>query len=57
MRSARADAWLTVEGWPAGFKPAPTGLTTPDASDYTTATTNRDDSTRGRPDSNRRPLA
>ncbi len=57
MRSARADAWLTVEGWPAGFEPAPTGLTTPDASDYTTATTNRDDSTRGRPDSNRRPLA
>ena len=38
--------------WPAGFEPAPTGLTTPDASVYTTATMKR-----GRPDSNRRPLA
>jgi hypothetical protein len=38
--------------WPTGFEPAPTGLTTPGASDYTTATTKR-----GRPDSNRRPLA
>ena len=27
------------EGWPAGFEPAPTGLTTPGASVYTTATT------------------
>ncbi len=42
----------TYEGRPAGFEPAPTGLTTPGASVYTTATTKR-----GRPDSNRRPLA
>ena len=40
------------EGWPAGLEPAPTGITTPDASVYTTATTRR-----GRPDSNRRLLA
>jgi hypothetical protein len=38
--------------WPAGFEPAPTGLTTPGASVYTTTTMKR-----GRPDSNRRPLA
>src|SRR5687767_11375903 len=37
-------------GWPAGLEPAPTGLTTPGASVYTTATMKR-----GRPDSNRRP--
>src|SRR5690348_12766326 len=29
------------EGWPAGLEPAPAGLTTPDASVYTTATTER----------------
>jgi hypothetical protein len=40
------------KGWPAGFEPAPAGLTTPGASVYTTATTKR-----GRPDSNLRPLA
>ena len=35
------------EGWPAGLEPAPAGLTTPDASVYTTATTNSgDDRTR-----------
>jgi hypothetical protein len=41
-----------AKGWPAGLEPAPTGITTPGASVYTTATTKR-----GRPDSNRRPLA
>src|SRR5262249_25447920 len=49
-RRCSASAWR--EGWPAGFEPAPAGLTTPGASVYTTATTKR-----GRPDSNRRPLA
>ena len=48
MLSARAER----EGWPAGLEPAPAGITTPGASVYTTATTKR-----GRPDSNRRPLA
>ena len=33
-------------GWPAGLEPAPTGLTTPGASVYTTATTSGDDRTR-----------
>ena len=27
-----------LKGWPAGLEPAPTGITTPGASDYTTAT-------------------
>ena len=31
----------TSEGWPAGFEPAPAGLTTPGASVYTTATTKK----------------
>ena len=34
-----ADAQRPHEGWPAGLEPAPAGLTTPDASVYTTATT------------------
>lgn len=36
----------TSEGWPAGFEPAPAGLTTPGASVYTTATMSGDDRTR-----------
>ena len=35
-----------MEGWPAGLEPAPTGITTPDASVYTTTTTSGDDRVR-----------
>ena len=37
---------LALTRWPTGFEPAPTGLTTPGASDYTTATTSGDDRAR-----------
>ena len=46
-----------LKGRPAGLEPAPTGITTPGASDYTTATAKRYSIERGRPDSNRRTLA
>src|SRR3954470_17529419 len=43
-------------GRPAGFEPAPAGVTGPDADRYTTATTLVTEGWRGRPGSNRRPV-